>query len=184
MTRFRGFIAIDIEASPTLRGFMEEIEITGVRLKLVKPENIHITLKFLGETEETQITKIETIMKEAVEGIAPFPIILKGSGVFPNQNYIRVIWIGLENGENIETISRKIEQGTTMIGFKKEKRAFTPHLTIGRVKSAKNKEKLLQVIEKYKTVEFEKINVDAIQLKKSELTPQGPIYTTLKDIKL
>lgn len=184
MSKFRGFIAIDIYALPRLIEFEKEIEKTGANVKLVEPENVHITLKFLGDTEEEQIDEIERIIKDAVKEINSFHIQLKGAGVFPNQNYIKVIWIGIEHGEEIATIAHKIDGQFSRLGFKKEKRGFSPHLTVARVKSAKNKEKLLQIIEKYKDVEFGDIEVDSIKIKKSDLTQKGPIYTTLREIKI
>ena len=86
--------------------------------------------------------------------------------------------------EQIGKIANKIDEQIAKLGFEKEKRGFSAHLTIARVKSAKNKEKLLQVIGKYKDIEFGNFKVDSIKLKKSELTPKGPIYTTLKEVKL
>ncbi len=184
MSKFRGFIAVDICVFPRLVEFGKEIKKTGANVKLVEPENIHITLKFLGDAEEEQIDEIERIMKDAVKEINSFHIQLKGAGVFPNQNYIKVIWIGIEHGEEIATIAHKIDEQFSRLGFKKEKRGFSPHLTVARVKSAKNKEKLLQIIEKYKDVELGDIEINSIKIKKSDLTQKGPIYTTLREIKI
>jgi len=184
MKKFRGFIAIDIGSFSKLVELENEIKNSGAHTKLVEPENIHITLKFLGDTNEEYINKIEEIINNSVKDIEPFEIKLKGMGVFPNQNYIKVIWIGVENGEPIGLIANKIDEGLSKIGFIKEKRGFSAHLTIGRVKSAKNKDNLLKIVDKYKEIEFLKIKVESIILKKSELTPKGPIYTTLKDVKI
>jgi len=184
MPKFRGFIAIDISSFPKLIQFENEIKNTGASVKLVEPENIHITLKFLGDAEEELIDSIEEIMKDAVKENDPFEVQLQGAGVFPNQNYVKVMWIGIRNGEKIGDIASKIDEKTADLGFQMEKRGFSAHLTIARVKSAKNKEKLLQIIEKYKDIEFGSFKVDSIKLKKSELTPKGPIYTTLKEAKL
>jgi 2'-5' RNA ligase len=184
MVKFRGFIAVDIPVFPKILEFENEIKNSGANVKLVEPENIHITLKFLGDTDEDLTDEIEEIIKKSSEEINPFNIKLKSSGVFPNQNYIKVVWIGIENAENLEKISSKIDEGTSKLGFEKEKRKFSPHITIGRVRSAKNKERLLQIISKYQDVEFGNINVKSIELKKSELTPKGSIYTTLKEVKL
>jgi 2'-5' RNA ligase len=184
MPKFRGFIAIDIRSFPKLIQFENEIKNTGADVKLVEPDNIHITLKFLGDTEEELIDSIEEIMKKSVEEMDSFEVQLKGSGVFPSQNYIKVMWIGLKNGEKIGEIASEIDEKTSDLGFQREKRGFSAHLTIARVKSAKNKEKLLQIIEKYRDIEFGSFEVDSIKLKKSELTPKGPIYTTLKEVKL
>ena len=183
MPKFRGFIAIDIDSFPKLVQFENEIRNLGANVKLVEPENIHITLKFLGDTNEEYADRIDEIMKDAVKNSNPFEIKLKGAGVFPNQNYIKVIWIGIENGEQIGKIASKIDEKISELGFEKERRRFSAHLTIARVKSAKNKEKLLELIEKYRDIEFGSLKVDTIKLKKSELTPKGPIYTMLKEVK-
>lgn len=184
MSQFRGFISIDIGSFPKLVQIENEIKNSGAIVKLVEPKNVHITLKFLGDTDEGQMDSIEEIMKDSIDGIEPFNIKLKGAGVFPNQKYIKVLWMGIENWENIRKISRKIDEQISGLGFEKEKREFSAHLTIARVKSAKNKEKLLQIIDKYQDIEFANIKVDAIKLKKSDLTPEGPIYSTLKEVKL
>jgi RNA 2',3'-cyclic 3'-phosphodiesterase len=184
MSTFRGFIAIDIKATPQIITFEKEIAKTGADVKLVEPGNIHITVKFLGDTDENHIDAIEQSMKESVRAIKPFPITLKGTGVFPNQNYMKVLWIGITDEGNIETIARAIDEKLEPLGFKKENRGFSPHLTVGRVKTARNKDQLIKVIENYKTVEFTIQKVQSITLKKSELTPKGPIYTTLKEVPL
>jgi len=184
MSIFRGFIAIDIGSLPKIVEFEKKIKQTGAIVKLVEPENIHITLKFLGETNENKIDEIEKIIKKTVEGIKPFNIQLKSTGVFPNENYIKIVWIGIQNSEKIAQIASKIDEGLSEIGFSKEKREFSAHLTIARVKSAKSKDQLLKVIENDKEFEFADIKVESVKLNKSELTQKGPIYTTIKDIKL
>ena len=184
MTTFRGFIAIDINATPNILKFLKDITNSNADVKLVEPQNIHITLKFLGDVQEDKINDIEQIMKDSVKEIEPFTIKLSETGVFPNQNYIRVVWIGIKDAETIETISRSIDERLSQLGFKKEKRGFSAHLTIGRVKTAKNKQLLLKAIEDYKDFEFSTQDVNSIKLKKSDLTPKGPIYTTLKEVKL
>jgi 2'-5' RNA ligase len=97
---------------------------------------------------------------------------------------MKVLWIGITDEGNIETIVHAIDKKLEPLGFKKENRGFSPHLTVGRVKTAKNKDQLLEVMGKYKTVEFTIQNVQSIKLKKSELTPKGPIYTTLREVPL
>lgn len=184
MTKFRGFIAIDINVTSNVLKLLKDITNSNADVKLVKPQNIHITLKFLGDVQEDFIDEIEQIMKDSVKLIEPFTIKLSGTGVFPNQNYIRVVWIGVKDAEIIETISRCIDERLSQPDFKREKRGFSAHLTIGRVKTAKNKQLLLKAIERYKDFEFSTQEVNSIKLKKSDLTPKGPIYTTLREVKL
>ncbi len=184
MLSFRGFISIDIGAFPKIKDFANEIKEIGANIKMVELEKIHITLKFLGDTNEEYIDKIEGIIKSSVKDIKPFKIKLKGVGVFPNENYIKVVWIGIQNAENVEIITKNIDEKVSELGFKKENRKFSAHLTVARVKSAQNKERLLQIINKYQDTEFIEFKVESIRLKKSELTQKGPIYTTLKDVKL
>jgi len=184
MALFRGFIAIDPDVSSKIVELGNKIKKTGAQVKLVEPKNMHLTLKFLGDTDEKLINEIEKIIKESTKDTKPFKIKLEGTGVFPNQNYIKIIWIGIKNGEQIIPIAEKIDEEISKLGFKKENRKFSPHLTIGRVKSAKNKDKLIQIIEEYNEILFSEFEVKSIKLIKSELTPKGPIYTTLKEIRL
>jgi len=184
MTKFRGFIAVDINVSSKIKEFSDEITKSGANVKLVEPENIHLTLKFLGDTDEALINKIEEIMKKSVKNVDPFKIQLNRVGVFPNLNYIKVVWIGIQNGENLAIIARDINEKLANLGFNRDKRGFSAHLTIARVKSAKNKDKLLQIVNKFQDVEFSNQKIGSIKLKKSDLTPKGPIYTTLREVKL
>ena len=92
MTQFRGFIAVDVKSFPKIIELENEIKNSGAIVKLVEPKNIHITLKFLGDTDENLIDKIEEIIKESVTEFQPFDIQLIGTGAFPNQNYIKVMF--------------------------------------------------------------------------------------------
>jgi RNA 2',3'-cyclic 3'-phosphodiesterase len=184
MSTFRGFIAVEINTTPEITAFEKDIAKTNADVKLVEPENIHITLKFLGDTDEQHIDAIEQFMKESVVGIPPFPITLKGTGVFPNENYLKVIWIGITDTTSLENIARTLEEKLSILGFKKENRRFSPHLTIGRVRTPRNKDSLLSALQHYTSTEFTTQQIQTITLKKSELTPKGPIYTTLRTIHL
>ena len=184
MSIFRGFIAIDIPSFPKLLEFENDLRKIDADIKLVEPKNIHITLKFLGDTSEAHIEKIQDIIKESVKGIQPFEIIFSNVGVFPNLNYMKVIWIGIQNAEPIKIIANSINEKITILGFEKDKRPFSAHLTIGRVKTAKNKERVKQILIKYQKMDFYSFNVESVKLKKSVLTPKGPIYSDLIVVKL
>lgn len=145
---------------------------------------MHLTLKFLGQTDYKQVDKIEEIISEAVDNKNPYQIKLKSLGVFPNKNYIKIIWIGLEDDGQTKEIAENIDIKLSKIGFKKEKRSFHPHLTLARIKSGRKKDKILSVIEENQNKVFQENTVDSIELKKSELTPKGPIYSTINRINL
>ena len=184
MSEFRGFIAVDIPVSSKILELADHIKQSGADVKLVEPENLHLTLKFLGDTPTEKTGEIEHIMKKAAEGQTPFTIRLMGTGVFPNRNYIKVIWIGIHDSVSLEQIARSIDDQLAQIGFKKERRGFSSHLTVGRVRTARNKNMLVKTLEAYADVEFDVVPVDVIKLKQSTLTPKGPIYQTITEVKL
>jgi len=182
MSEFRGFIAIDININPKIEKILEELKNSGAFIKLVELKNIHITIKFLGNMNYDNTEEINDILKNATKNIQPFKIELEGMGVFPNQNYLKIIWIGIKKAEILTDITQKIDYDLNNAGHIIKVQKFYPHITIGRVKTAKNKEKILEIINKYKNTKFSEIKIDSIKLKKSELTPEGPIYTDLLEI--
>ena len=184
MTTYRGFIAVEIPTNQKINAILNEIRNIKTNIKLVEPENIHVTLKFLGDVEDHLTENIVTTMTNAVQNIQPFTLTLKHTGVFPNTNYIKVLWIGVEDNGTLETIAKNLDQQLELLGFKKETRPFSSHLTIGRVKTAQHKEQLMHVINKYAEENFGEYHINQIILKKSDLTPNGPIYTTIKEIKI
>lgn len=184
MTTFRGFIAVEIPVNDKIQTFHDELSRLPTKIKLVEPENIHITLKFLGETKKEHIANIQQIMKTSVQGLKPWNIRLQGTGVFPNNNYIKIIWIGIEQIGNLAEISKVLNLETATLGYKKEKRGFKAHLTIGRVNNAVGKNELIAVIDQYKDTNFNEVLIDKIMLKKSTLTPKGPIYETISTVHL
>ena len=184
MEKIRSFIAIDVSYNEKINNLINEIKKSGAIIKLVEPENIHITLKFLGDVPHNKLSEIEDIIKNSIIDIEPFQFNLEGVGVFPNQKFIKILWIGIKNSEILEKISKRINQKINLMFKDIKQQKFIPHITIGRIKSAKNKEKILEIVDKYKTYKFANIRVDSIKLKKSELTSKGPIYTNIFEIGL
>ena len=184
MAEIRCFIAVDISKNTNIEKLLKEIEKSGAIVKLVELKNIHITLRFLGDINENIVYKIEDILKNALINIKPFKIELDGVGVFPNINYIKIIWIGIKKTEILEEIFNRINKEINLIVPDNKMQKFKPHITIGRVKSAKNKEKILNIIKKYENKKFSEILIKTIKLKKSELTSKGPIYSDLIKINL
>jgi 2'-5' RNA ligase len=180
----RSFIAIDMENEEILQA-LKELSRVEADIKLVRPENLHITLKFLGEIPEDKIEDICRAMEASFSGYAPFEVSLEGMGAFPSLKYIRVIWIGFgENRERLIEMQEALEGNLKGLGFRPEKRGFDPHLTLGRVKSPRGKEELRDFLTNNRGRRFGPFLVDRVKLKKSVLTPKGPVYSTLKEVLL
>jgi 2'-5' RNA ligase len=175
----RTFIAVEVGPLDEILKFEQDIRTSGGAVKLVEPENIHITLKFLGNTDEELVNDIVEILRECCSGIKSFKLRLKGAGVFPNLNYIKILWIGLQNYEPLEIIAKNLDSKLNKLGFKSEKRAFRPHITVGRVKSRKNKSAIKELVLNNKDRDFGELNINSVLLKKSVLDSTGPTYYTL-----
>jgi len=180
----RTFIAVDIGALEELVKLEDELEAIGANLKMVEPKNIHLTLKFLGDTADDQVEEIVKIIEDCVKDLKPFNLELEGTGAFPNLNYIKVIWVGVNDHGILGPVTRNLNSELTSLGFKSENRGFSPHITLARVKSPKNKKQLKELILKHKDKTFQKLQIDKIRLKKSILDSKGPTYYTLGEINL
>jgi 2'-5' RNA ligase len=181
---FRGFIAVEVASSERLEDFSRAVKATDAPLKMVNLDIIHVTLKFLGDTDEALIPEIENVMKDSVAGIEPFTVKIKGTGAFPNMNRISVVWAGMENAEALGRIAEKLSKNLEPLDFKPEKKRFSPHVTIARVKGGRNKDKLVEAIRSYEDVSFSETTVERVILKKSVLTPSGPIYSDVVSVNL
>jgi 2'-5' RNA ligase len=182
----RAFIAVEINEDVrkklvTLQGMLPTSQ---AKLKLVEPENIHLTLKFLGEVAEEKVKAIAKAMGGAVSGFRKFNVSIKGIGVFPSLHHIRVIWAGVSEGrEQIIDLQRKIDTALQPLGFRLE-RDFHPHATLARVKFVRERTPLVEFIKGRIAEDFGETEVQAVELKQSRLTPEGPIYTTLAKVGL
>ncbi len=182
--KIRSFIAVDIGRVPELLKFVKALRDIDSDLKFVKLDNLHITLKFLGDIDEELVPEIESFMRKAVEGHGPFEMDLKGTGVFPNYKRISVVWAGLEKTEVLADIADKLNNNLTMMGFRQERRGFSPHITIARVGNTLDTIGLPETVKKFENLEFTTLKVERIILKKSELTPKGPIYSDVVTVEL
>ncbi|NWF87411.1 RNA 2',3'-cyclic phosphodiesterase [Candidatus Bathyarchaeota archaeon] len=179
----RSFIAFDIDNQPILAKIADAQNLlakTGADLKLVEPKNIHITLRFLGNITCDMVEKIFAEIK--VVQFLPFDVKLHGIGAFPNLHYPRVLWTGITQGaEQLRSIFNQLEPRLRSLGFAPDLKGFSPHLTIARVKSGRNKVELSKCVIENAAYEFGVIRAECLKLKKSDLTPKGPIYSTLKE---
>jgi 2'-5' RNA ligase len=161
---------------------LREIE-SGI--KWVEEQNLHLTLKFLGWVEEKDIDKMLRLAEESAKGTGSFKLKLAGMGTFPEGKSPRVIWVGItEGGERLKEIAEKLENQLSQAGFRSEEREFSTHLTLGRVKDKKGVDLVKEKMKESKDQVFGELVVDHINIMKSTLTPKGPIYEIVKEVKL
>ncbi len=179
----RSFIAFDIKNDNVLNRLAAAQKMliqTNADLKLVEPTNIHITLRFLGPINLEMAEKVYAAMKNVK--FAPFTVRLSGLGVFPTTNYPRVVWAGITDGaQELNSIFEQLEPQIHDLGFAPDPNGFSPHLTIARVRSGANKQRLVDLVQRQENYDFGIIRADCLRLKKSQLSPKGPTYSTLKE---
>lgn len=175
----RTFIAIDLpqNVKDHLSGIQEQLKNIPADIKWVTPKNIHLTLKFLGEIDQRKADKICSILDNICKDKSTFVISLSSLGVFPDMHHPRVVWIGLDKGEKeLQRLAMDIEDGLNKIHIRKEKRPFSSHITLGRIKSGRIDnlpDKLADVIPEFAA--------DRITFFKSTLTSGGPVYEVIKE---
>lgn len=167
----RAFIAVELseEVRKNLQPFQKALDFEGV--KLVEPENLHITMFFLGEIDDRTAAKVVEALGKIT--VPKFELKCSGVGVFPNPNFIRVAWAGCEN-ESLTKIYEQLAPEMRKLRYKIE--PFRGHVTVARVKDPMAKEKVQKALEKFEGHDFGSCEVSRVALKKSTLTPQGPIY--------
>ena len=184
MRDLRLFLAIDVPNS--VREKIIEAQRFYKTLNLdaawAKPANMHLTVKFLGDTPADLIPAIKDRMTEIAKSTPPFSILLGKTGVFPNVSRPRVLWVGLEDREDhLNSLKIRVEKEMTSLGFPPDKQKPVHHLTLGRIKSGKNKEGLKKALQSAPRIETDPFKISSVQLIKSELTPEGSIYTVQEE---
>ncbi len=180
----RAFIAIEIdsEIKNKLSEYLSKLKRTGADVKWVAPENIHLTLKFIGYIEKETLINLNKIINYAVSSIVPFSISIGNIGAFPSLNKPRVVFVCVqEQGNNLLRIYEKIDKGVEPLGIKKESKKYVGHITLGRVKSQNNISKLKNALISGTECYFGLEKVSSLSLMQSKLTPTGPIYTRLNN---
>lgn len=181
----RTFIAIALPATVTLflGQVQQEFKALGIGARWVKPENIHLTLKFLGNTDPGRIDSIRVAMADAARGVGPFTLAAKGLGVFPGIKRPRVIWIGLAGQTQVLfDLQRRLDDNLVAIGVPKEKRPFKGHLTLGRFRESVDAAKIGRVISEYAELRSNDFATGQMTLYKSDLKPSGPVYSRLQQV--
>ncbi|MFA5056114.1 MAG: RNA 2',3'-cyclic phosphodiesterase [Dehalococcoidia bacterium] len=186
METIRSFIALELpnDVKETVSLIIKRLRPAQHRyVKWVSPDGTHLTVKFLGNIFTSQIPQITDIMSTAAGKVPPLELRLGGLGMFPNEQRPRVIWVALEgNTEPLAAMQREIEQALVPLGFVAENRAFTPHLTLGRVRDNATPDERREIagVVKDKKIDYEAVfTLRELSLMKSTLTPTGAIYDRL-----
>lgn len=175
----RSFIAVEVECFHGVKAVMDRIRGEGLPVRLVNPGNIHLTLRFLGDIREDQVGPISKAMEAAVEGVGRFTLSVRGLGAFPRPSNPKVLWLGVKGADPLFHISKRLLDGLSGLGLTPDRKGFKPHVTIGRVKRPGHGPRFRTLVEEHHDTAFGEQPVEDILLKKSLLTPQGPIYSTL-----
>jgi len=179
---FRAFISVDLDVGEGIRQLCGELRDTGAALKVVDPEIVHLTLKFLGDMDEKLVPGIREAMIASVEGVPPFQVRFQSVGAFPARSRPRVVWVGVKNVDPLISIAERLDERLSSLGFEREKRLFSPHLTVARAKGSRGMNRIQAVMDEWRDREIGVETVDSIRLKKSVLDPRGPTYSTVEEI--
>lgn len=189
--QIRSFIAIELpeEVKAGLRRLQTELKLPEhTFVKWVAPDGIHLTLKFLGNISPQKVSEITRVMEQASQGVSPLQLEVTEVGAFPNMRQPRVLWVSIK-GEVDKLVSwqQHIDNGLVPLGFSKETRPFTPHLTLARLRegcSPGDRRDFGEMVTKTPIEVSYKFNVTGLNLMKSQLLPGGAVYNRLAEVKL
>jgi 2'-5' RNA ligase len=187
MNTLRAFIAIEMPGFvvDAIRQSQQVLQRDGIRLRWVRPENVHLTLRFLGDISPENIPAIRDAMQRSVSRREPFFLNISEIGVFPGLQKPRVMWLGLQGRlDLLDELFRDLSAFLAEQGIPLEKRPFKGHLTIGRVKGKLDRETLRLALSRPVPFKTDDFVVDSICLFKSDLTPGGAVYTPLVKAKI
>jgi RNA 2',3'-cyclic 3'-phosphodiesterase len=183
----RTFIAIDLDLplKKNLEALIEELRLNGKNIRWVNTQGMHLTLKFLGEIPDQDVSRIAGLLENVVKSHSAFDLRLQGAGWFPpGRKNPRVLWVGVEGGPSLGILQKDIEIAVEKLGFAREAREFHPHLTLGRVKLPSGLEPLLSDLEKHREAVFGEMRVSKVTFIKSTLKPSGAEYSILSEFPL
>jgi len=182
----RSFIAINLPSSVKERVELvhKEWDALSPHVRWVAPQNVHVTLKFLGDVAEERVTVIGDALDRMVASFPPFGFTVTSFGVFPDLRYPRVVWLGIgEGADQVSALQATVEAEMERLGFAPERKPFRSHVTVGRMKSPRGRRVLAEFLQSDARIE-ERVEVRDIALMKSELRPTGPIYSLLRAARL
>jgi len=179
MEKVRTFIAVELpeDIRERLEVVEKQLKSANADVKWVALQNFHITLKFLGSIDKDELTVVSEAMKRAIEGIPSFEITISHTGAFPRVSKPSVIWVGISDGTaQLKKLAGRLDSELELIGFEREKREFSPHITMGRARSPQGSERLRESIEALKDMVIGVVPVREITLMRSDLGPKGSTY--------
>lgn len=178
----RTFIAFNVPHSEPVKEAFETIrhKLRNERIRWTDEERLHITLKFLGDTDEEKIPSIVSAINKTIRAYDPFKVVLAGIGVFRNIYDTHAIWMGCKIEDRLASLKQELEASIATLGFETEKRAFSPHLTLGRVKKLRETKILPEILATYKERIFQEFIVNDLIFYESRLTPSGSLYTPIE----
>jgi 2'-5' RNA ligase len=182
----RLFVAIKIQPDKAfLDQFLElKNQFHHERIKWVEEHNIHVTIKFFGETEEEKIPEISNVLEEVASDTNVFSFTLQKLGIFGSSYDPRVVWVGIEPYADLAAIMKIIRDKLSLIGYEPGRQNLVPHLTLGRIKILKDKKMFQQIIDQNTGISSQEIKVDRFILFESILKKEGPEYLALKTFQL
>ena len=178
----RLFAAVKIHPSPEFLRIYNDLR-TGLKfsdIKWVKPEIIHVTLKFFGETEERKISEISQILKDVALRHERFNAELVNVGIFGSAYDPRVIWFGMQKAEPLKALAEDVLSSVEKIGWERDRQNFVPHLTIARIKYVPDKKLFQKVVDEHKNAFIQQVSVADFHLYESILLREGPLYKVLE----
>lgn len=167
-----------------LSGLQQALKSCGADVRWVRPEGIHLTLKFLGDVKEKTVDEIVRILEGTCKKYCAFHLDIKGVGTFPGKKKPRVLWVGVNGNETLLALQREIDDGMASLGFEKEERQFSPHLTLCRFRSFTGKDTLMEKVDALRDSSLGSMEVSTVSLIKSDLGPGGARYTTIREFLL
>jgi 2'-5' RNA ligase len=182
----RIFIAIKVEAGETLLSMISSLKSGLIKdtIRWTAIDNIHITLVFLGDTEDNVTEEIRLMLKEKCTGAGKFKLHLNGCGIFRSMNDPRIIWTGVGPSDDLTALNETIQDGLKQTGIKLEDRPYNPHLTLGRIKRISDIKKLKTLVEQFRESEIQVVPVNEVILYESLLLQSGPVYKPLEKFSL
>ncbi len=177
----RAFIGIDTPLSlkEKIAELQRNLSVAGVRVRWEKPENFHVTMKFLGDTTRSVLEEMAEVLKEEVARVPVLSFRADTVSAFPSRSRPRVIWLGSSAApDELFSLQRTIEAAAAKFGFEPEQRRFHPHVTLGRVKDRDGLEELISTLKRCTFTSFS-MTLEAVSLKQSMLTPEGAIHSEL-----